>query len=100
MKENFTKTFVEWIQANQERLYAENITVQSPITIIGNGTYANFNNGVEEATVEIWDYGFSEFHVLDPQTEQVNVTHYEFQNKAELYVALDELVNQMSLVLV
>ena len=99
-QENFTQSFVQWIRANEARLKADHITVRLPEKITGNGVYADFFAESGEATVEIWDYGFSEFHFAGPEAEQVTVTHHEFQDTTEMYTALDELVNQMSPVLV
>jgi len=96
-QENFTQNFVQWVQTNEARLNADRITVRLPEKITGNGTYADFFAESGEATVEIWDYGFSEFHFAGPGAEQVSVTHHEFQDPAEMYAALDELVNRMSL---
>ncbi len=99
-QENFTQSFVKWVRANEARLNADHITVRLPEKIIGNGTHADFFAEAGEATVEIWDYGFSEFHFAAPEADQVSVTHHEFQDVAEMYAALDELVNRMSPMLV
>ena len=96
-QENYTQSFVQWVRANEARLNADHITVRLPEKIIGNGTHADFSGEAGEATVEIWDYGFSELHFAGPEAEQVSVTHHEFQNMAEMYAALDGLVNRMSL---
>ena len=62
-------------------------------------TYVEFFAESGEAMVEIWDYGFSEFHVWlhqgNPQQEEVKTTHHEFQNFDEMYAALDTLVSRM-----
>jgi len=100
MKENFTQRFVEWVRANEARLNADHITVRLPEKIIGNGTHADSFAASGEVTVEIWDYGFSEFYFSEPEAEQVNVTHHEFQNTAEMYVVLDEMVHRMSPILI
>ena len=96
-QENYTQSFVQWVRANEARLNADHITVRLPEKIIGNGTHADFLGEAGEATVEIWDYGFSEFHFAALESGQVTVTHHEFQNMAEMYAALDGLVNRMSL---
>ena len=96
-QENFTQSLVQWVRANEKRLNADHITVRLPEKIIGNGTHADFFGETGEATVEIWDYGFSEFHFAGPEAEQVSVTHHEFRDTAEMYAALDGLVNRMSL---
>ncbi len=100
--ENFTDAFINWVRQNQNRLKADGITLEMPDEVAGNGTHASFftKEGKEkrEVMVEIWDYGFSEFYVTDPRSEQVQVTHYEFQETAELYAALDQLINRLSLV--
>ncbi len=96
MKENFTDAFVWWVRHNQGRLEADGVIVDMPDEIIGNGTSASFFTGegkeTKEIMVEIWDYGFSEFYIADPHSEQVKVTHYEFQETTEMYAALDQLV--------
>ena len=91
------QSFVQWVRANEARLNADHITVRLPEKIIGNGTHADFFGAASEATVEIWDNGFSEFHLAALEADQVSVTHHEFQDAAEMYVALDGLVNRMSL---
>jgi len=96
-QENYTQSFVRWVRANEARLNADHITVRLPEKIVGNGTHADFFGEAGEATVEIWDYGFSEFHSASVESGQVSVTHYEFQDIAEMYAALDGLVNRMSL---
>jgi hypothetical protein len=103
MNEHFTAAFVRWVRQNQDRLEADGVTVDMPDKIIGNGTSASFFTGkgkeTKEIMVEIWDYGFSEFYVSDPHSEQVKVTHYEFQATTEMSAVLDQLVNKMSPVL-
>lgn len=96
MTENFTQLFIRWIEANRARLASDKMTVHLPEGPAANGTYADFFAGSGEATVEIWDYGFGEFHVLDPYTEEIKTTHYEFQNASEMYAALETLVSRMS----
>lgn len=99
---NFTDAFVKWVRQNRNRLEVEGVAVEMPDQIVGNGTYAYFSTGkgkeTKEVMVEIWDYGFSEFHVADPQAEQVTMTHHEFQEFDELYAALDQIVSRLSLV--
>ncbi len=99
MTENYTQLFVRWIEANRARLANDKITVFLPEGFARNGTYADFFAESGEATVEIWDYGFSEFHALDPHTEEIKTTHHEFQSASELYAALETLVSRMSPVL-
>ena len=103
MKENFILNFVEWVRANEVRLAANQIRVSMPPSFSKEGTYAKFFAETGEAMVEMWDYGFSEFHVWmhrgNPQQEEVKTTHHEFQDFAEMYAALDHLVSRMSLVL-
>ncbi len=100
---NFTEAFVKWVRQNQSRLEIDGITLEMPDEVVGNGTYASFFTGggkeANEVMVEIWDYGFSEFYISDPRSEQVNVTHHEFREIDELYAALDQLVSRMSPVL-
>ena len=98
---NFTNTFVEWVRQNRNRPEVDGVAVEMPDQIVGNSTHAYFSTGKGEQTkevlVEIWDYGFSEFHVTDPQAEQVlKTTHHEFQEPSEMYAALDRVINHLS----
>lgn len=101
-QESYIEAFHAWIRRNDVRLSASGITVQVPEKILLSGTHADFLSKFAEATVEVWDYGFSEFHVLDLQPAdrepdyQVKVTHYEFQNEGEMFRALTELIEWMS----
>jgi len=101
-QENFILGFVEWVRANEARLAAEQIRVVLPSLIFIEGTFAEFFAESGEATVEMWEYGFSEFHVWlhrgNPQ-EEVKTTHYEFLDYDEMYAALEQLVGRMSPVL-
>ena len=103
MQKQYTQKFVQWVQANQARLNADGIKARLPEGSAGNETYAEFFAKTGEATVEIWDYGFSEFHVWlhhgSPQQEEVKTTHHEFQDFAQMYAALEQLVNRLSPVL-
>lgn len=71
-----------------------------------NGVYAVLKSDRFEAGVELWETGESEFYFSDWEAAErdpavgVVVTHHDFTSPAELYTALDELVNRMSLVLV
>jgi len=99
-QENFILRFVEWVRANEARLAANQIRVVLPSLIFIEGTFAEFFAESGEATVEMWEYGFSEFHVWlhrgNPQAGEVNTTHYEFQDFGEMYAALEQLVEQMT----
>ena len=103
MKENFLLNFIEWVRTNEVRLAANQLRVSMPSSFSKKETFAEFFAETGEAMVEMWDYGFSEFHVWmhrgDPQQEEVKMTHYEFQDFAEMYAALEQIVNQMSPVL-
>jgi hypothetical protein len=100
MQEHYTEKFALWVGANQARLNADGIKVRLPAEVAANGTYAEFFAEAGEAMVEIWDYGFSEFHVWlhhgNPQQEEVKMTHHEFQDFGEMYAALEQLVEQMT----
>ncbi|MGI4787256.1 MAG: hypothetical protein ACRYFS_00250 [Janthinobacterium lividum] len=102
-KEGFISSFIEWVRANEARLVADNITIRLPEKILAEGTYAEFFAASGEATVEMWDYGFSEFHVWmhhgNPKQEEVKTTHYEFQDFDEMYIALNLLINRLSPIL-
>lgn len=101
-QEGYIEAFHAWIRRNEPRLNASGITVQAPEKISPSGTHADFFSEAGEATVEIWDYGFSEFHVLDWKAAdadpdyQVAVTHHEFQSKGEMFAALNDLIHRMS----
>ena len=66
-----------------------------------NGVYAALKSDHFEAGVELWETGDSEFYFSDWEAVErdpavgVVVTHHEFKSPAELYAALDELVNRM-----
>ena len=100
---DFIPNFIQWVRANEARLADDKIRVNMPPQAAKEGTYAEFFAEGGEATVEIWDYGFSEFHVWlhcsKPQQEEVKTTHHEFQDFDEMYAALDQLVHRMSPVL-
>lgn len=100
---DFIPSFVRWVRANESRLAADHIRITRPPQAVKEGTYAEFFAESGEATVELWDYGFSEFHVWlhhgNPQQEEVKTTHHEFQDFDEMYAALEQLVDRMSLVL-
>lgn len=101
-QEGYIEAFHTWIRRNEPGLNACGITVQVPEKIVQSGTHADFFSQTGEATVEVWDYGFSEFHVVDWKAAdtdadyQAEVTHHEFQNEGELFAALDSLVKRMS----
>ena len=99
-QENFILRFVEWVSANEARLAADRIRVALPSETTKEGTYAEFFAEGGEATVEIWDYGFSEFHVWlhqgDLLSGEIKTTHHEFQDFSEMYAALEQLTNRLS----
>lgn len=101
-QEGYIAAFHAWIRRNDVRLSASGVTIQVPEKILLSGTHADFFSETGEATVEVWDYGFSEFHVLDLRPAdrdpdyQVNVTHHEFQSEGEMFRALNELIEWMS----
>lgn len=101
-QEGYIEAFRTWIRRNESRLNASGIAVQVSEKIIPSGTYAEFFSEIGEATVEVWDYGFNEFHIVDLRAAdlesdyQVTVTHHEFQSESELFGALDDLVRQLS----
>ena len=97
---DFIPSFVRWVRANESRLAADNIRVTMPPQAAKEGTYMEFFAEGGEAMVELWDYGFSEFHVWLHRSgslqEEVKTTHHEFQDFDEMYAALEQLVDKMS----
>ena len=97
---DFISNFIRWVRANESRLAADKIRVNMPSQAAKEGTYAEFFSQEGEATVELWDYGFSEFHVWLHRSgslqEEVKTTHHEFQDFDEMNAALDNLVNRMN----
>ena len=102
-KNDWTTLFQEWIKDNKARLDSNNIraevlglTAYAPSSI-----HADFFAGHYEVTVQLWDNGLSDFHVLDWQAAdqdpdyQVEVTHHEFQNKGELTATLNALIQRI-----
>jgi hypothetical protein len=99
--------FQGWLKDNQSRLAHENIRVEaSAITpYVPSSIHVAFFADRHEATVQLWEDGQSDFHFLDWEAAGrdpnvgVMVTHYDLVAPAELYAALDQLVNRMSPIL-
>lgn len=101
-------SFQQWLKDNTARLEHENIRVEMlGITpYVPSSIHVDFFAGRHEATVQIWEDGQSDFHLLDWEAAErdpevgVVVTHYDFATLAQMYAALDNLVNRLSPVLV
>lgn len=101
-KVDWLDAFRIWFGQNREVLDRRSITVDMPAETRGNGIYADLKSERYEATVQLWNNGLSDFHILDWRSAdhdsdyQVEVTHHEFQNESGLSTALGTLVKRMS----
>jgi hypothetical protein len=103
------EAFRLWFSRNHFLLERDGITFDLSPSSTGlpkNGISAVLKSDRVEVTIELWETGESEFYFLnweaierDPNASVV-VTHYDFTPVEELYAALDQLVNQMSPVLI
>jgi len=103
------ETFRRWLLERRSTLEREGIALE-----IAKGSEGLLKNGISavltsdrfESRIELWETGESEFYFADwavadrDPDYHPEVVHHEFQSYAEMYVALDQLVNRMSPVLV
>lgn len=98
---DWLNTFRIWLGQHREALDRNSITVDIPAETQGSGIYADLKSKRYEATVQLWNNGLSDFHILDWRLAdrdpdyQVEVTHHEFQDKSELSTTLNALVKRM-----
>lgn len=101
-KADWLDTFRAWFGQHRQALDGGSIMVEMPAETRGNGIYADLKSERYETTVQVWNNGLSDFHVLDWRAAdsdpdyQVEVTHHEFQSEGELFAALDDLIERMS----
>ena len=103
MQKGWIAFFQEWLSKNQVRLKDDNISVE----VVGvapyapNSIHADFYAKRHEATVQLWEDGQSDFHLLDwavadrDPNYQPEVTHYDFFSWDEMLTALEALVKRM-----
>ncbi len=101
-KLNWLEAFRAWFEQNRQALDDKSITVDVPAKTLGSGIYADLKNDKYEVTVQLWNNGLSDFHVVDlvsadnhPDYEG-EVTHYEFNHKKDLFAKLGELIKRMN----
>jgi hypothetical protein len=104
MQKEWVASFERWLKDNQARLEQENIRVE----ILGTTAYTprsihvNFFTDCQEATVQLWEDGQSDFHLLDWEAAErdpevgVVVTHHDFNTTDELSMALEDIVRRLS----
>lgn len=92
--------FHDWFEKNQNGLNKKRIKTlvsQATQNLDKNSINADFLSDRYEATVQIWETGESDFHFLDwKEANEVVVTYHKFNSKEELYMALEQLIVQMS----
>lgn len=102
-QQGYIEAFQIWLQRSEPKLKASRITTPVPDKPNSSSTYAEFFSEIGEATVEVWDYGYSEFHVADYRAANANpdyqaeVRHYEFQSKEEIDIRLDALIHGLTM---
>src|SRR5438093_1284477 len=91
----------QWFEDQHSLLTRLGVSVQvsSPTRGLSkNSIHADLKTDRYECTVQLWDSGESDFHLLDWEAadEGVSVTHHQFNGTQELYAALDALLKRMS----
>lgn len=100
--------FQEWLKDNQAHFVREKVRIEvlGITPYVPSSIHVNFFSERYEATVQLWEDGQSEFYFADWAVAdrdphyQLEVVHHDFQGHAEMYAALDQLLNRMSPVLV
>jgi hypothetical protein len=91
----------QWLEDRHSRLTQSGVSVQVSSPTHGlskNSIHADLKTDRYECTVQLWDSGESDFHLMDWEAtdEGVSVTHHHFNGKQDLYAALDALLKGLS----